>query len=183
VERHGLVVIVALGESLIAIGVGAGAHLAAKLLAVALLGLVLAYYLWWTYFGGDDERAEHALAAIEDTRLRARAAVLGFGLWHYFLLLGIVVLAAGVKKVVGNAFEPLHLPTALALGGGVALFLVGDVMFRQVLHIGRPWFRLGGVVVAVATVPLGLVYGAAQLAVLTVALGVLLSLEAHVRQR
>ncbi|MEN3304835.1 MAG: hypothetical protein V7603_1037 [Micromonosporaceae bacterium] len=182
VERHGLVVIVTLGESVIAIGVGAGEHLTVKLIVAALLGLVLAYYLWWAYFGGDDERAEHALAGIANTQHRARAAVLAFGYWHYFLLLGIVVLAASVKKGIGHEFEPIERAQALALGGGVALFLFGDLAFRRVLRIGRPWFRLGGLVVALATVPLGLVYGAAQLIVLTVALGVLLSLESHAHQ-
>jgi low temperature requirement protein LtrA len=179
VERHGLVVIVALGESVIAIGVGAGEHLTAKLLAIVVLGLVLAYYLWWTYFGGDDERAEHALAGIANTQRRARAAIWAFGYWHYFILLGIVVLATGVKKGIGHAFEPIELSQALALGGGVALFLFGDLTYRWALHIGRPWFRLAGLIVALATVPLGLVYAGAQLAALTVALGVLLSLEAH----
>ena len=183
VERHGLVVIVALGESVIAIGLGVGERVSLRLVAMAVLGLVLAYYLWWAYFGGDDERAEHALAGIADTRLRARAAVLAYGLWHYVLLLGIVVLAAGVKKVIGHAFEPIGPGRALALGGGVALFLLGDVAFRRVLRIGRPGYRLAGLLVALATVPLGLVYGVAQLAVLTVTLGVLLSVEAHAHQR
>jgi low temperature requirement protein LtrA len=182
VERHGLVVIIALGESVFAIGVGTGERLSAQLLAVALLGIVLAYYLWWAYFGGDDEeRAEHALAGIDHTGRRARAAIWAYGYWHYPMLLGIVVLAAGMKKVIGHAFEPLALAPALALGGGVALFLLGDVAFRRVLRFGRPWFRLAGLAAALATIPLGLVYGAAQLAVLTVALGAVLSLEAHTR--
>lgn len=179
VERHGLVVIVALGESVIAVGGGVGTHVNAKLLAVALLGLVLAYCLWWAYFGGDDERAEHALAGIDDSRVRARAALYAYGYWHYFLLLGIVVLAAGVTKVIGHGFGPVSLPQALALGGGVALFLAGDLAFRRVLRIGRPWYRLAGLVAALVTVPLGLVYGAGQLAALTVVLVVLLTLEAR----
>jgi low temperature requirement protein LtrA len=181
VERHGLVVIVALGESVIAVGVGAGERITVKLLAVALLGLILAYYLWWAYFGGDDDRAEHALAAVPEER-RARAAVLAYGLWHYFVLLGIVVLATGVKKAIGYAFEPIGLARALALGGGVALFLFGNLAFRRMLGIGRPWFRLAGLVAALATVPLGLVAGAAQLGALTVVLGVLLSVEAYAHQ-
>jgi low temperature requirement protein LtrA len=182
VERHGLVVIVALGESVVAIGIGVGVHLSGKLLVVALLGLVLAYYLWWAYFGGDDERAEHALAAIADSRARARAAVNAYGFGHLPVLLGIVVLAAGVKKVLGHAFEPITVAQALALGGGVALFMLGDLAFRRVLRIGRPGYRLACLVAALATVPLGPLYGAAQLVVLTVALVVLLTLEGHARR-
>lgn len=177
VERHGLVVIIALGESVIAIGVGVGTRVTGELLAVALLGLLLAYYLWWAYFGGDDQRAEHALAGIADTRVRARAALHAFGFGHYPLLLGIVVLAAGVKQVIGHAFASLRPAQALALGGGVALFLVGDLVYRRVLRLGPSWYRLACLVGALATVPLGLVYGVAQLGALIVIMAVPLSLE------
>ena len=73
VERHGLVVIIAIGESVVAIGFGASQlTLDAQLVAVALVGLALSACLWWLYFGGDDERAEHAL-------LRSAAATTGAG--------------------------------------------------------------------------------------------------------
>ena len=68
-----------------------------------------------------------------------------------------------MKKSIGHAFEPLHLPVALALGGGVALFLVGDVLFRRALRIGRSGYRLGAAGLAVLTVALGPVLAAAQL--------------------
>jgi low temperature requirement protein LtrA len=183
VERHGLVVIIVFGESVVAIGAGAGTRVTGQLIAIALVGLVLAYYLWWAYFGGDDEQAEHALAGVEDTRQRARIALVAYGYWHYFLLLGIIVLAAGLKRAMGNAFGPVPLPEALALGGGLALFLAGDLAFRRVLWIGRPWYRLACLLAALAAVPLGLVYGAAELAVLAVALVVLLSFEGAGRRR
>ena len=75
VERHGLVIIVAIGESIVAIGIGA-AELAvdAELVLFAVLGLLLRAALWWTYFGGDDERAEEALAALPTRRARGRRA-------------------------------------------------------------------------------------------------------------
>src|SRR5581483_9097751 len=136
----------------------------------------LAFALWWAYFGGDDERAERALAAVDRPR-RAWAALYAYGHGHYLLVLGIVVLAAGVKKVFGHAFGPVALAQALALGGGVALFLLGDLVFRRVLRIGPPWYRLAGVFVSLATVPVGLVCGVLQQVVLTVALGGLLGAE------
>jgi low temperature requirement protein LtrA len=182
VERHGLVMIVVFGESVSAIGTGVGIRLNPQLLAVALVGLVLAYYLWWAYFGGDDERAERTLAGIEDAK-RVRVALVAYRYWHYFLLLGIVVLAAGLRRAIANAFGPVPLPEALALGGGLALFLAGDLAFRRVLWIGRPWYRLACLLAALAAVPLGLVYGAAELAVLAVALVVLLSFEGAGRRR
>ena len=178
VERHGLVVIVALGESVVAIGVGvSGEQLTPGLLGVAVLGLVLAYYLWYAYFGGDDESAEHALAGIVDPRARARAAIRGYGYAHYVLLAGIVLFAAGVKKALGHAFGHVSVGQALAVGGGVALFLAGDLWFRRVLRLGRPWYRLACLFAALASVPLGLVAAAAQLLAIVAVLVVLLSIE------
>ncbi len=177
VERHGLVVIVALGESVVAIGAGVVGRLTPRLLGVAVLGLILAYYLWYAYFGGDDEKAEHALAGIADPRVRARAAVRGYGYAHFLILAGIVLVAAGVKKVLGHAFGHVSTAQALALGGGVALYFAGDLLFRRVLRLGRPWYRLACLACALASVPLGLVEGVAQLSAIVVVLVVLLSIE------
>jgi low temperature requirement protein LtrA len=180
VERHGLVVIIALGESVVAIGAGAvGLAVDWRLVLTAVLGLTLSYYLWWAYFGGDDERAEQALAGIDDPQRRARTALRAYGYAHYVLLLGIVLVAAGIKKVVGHAGEGLDLAAALTLGGGVALYLAGDLAFRQVLRLGRPWYRLVCLAGALLTVPVGLALAIGQLAAVTLVLVVLLSVEGY----
>jgi low temperature requirement protein LtrA len=184
VERHGLVVIVAIGESVVAIGTGAaGMRIDAGLIAVAVAGLVIAYFLYWTYFGGDEERAEHALAGIADPLRRARVALQAYGYAHYPMLVGIVAVAAGVKKAIGHATGHVSLAQAVALGGGVALFLAGDLWLRAVLRLGRPWYRLVVLAGALASVPLGVVSAAAQLAVLMVVLVVPLSIEGYLRLR
>jgi len=181
VERHGLVVIVALGESIVAIGVGAvGLPVDAGLITVAALGLALVYMLWWTYFGGDEEAAERALASLPPEKV-ARAALRSYGYAHLPILFGIVVLAAGVKKAVGHAFDHLTVPQAMALGGGVALFLLGDVLFRSELSIGLVRYRAVGAVAALATVPLGHWLATAQLLALLVALVLMLATEDHSR--
>jgi low temperature requirement protein LtrA len=155
VERHGLVVIVALGESVVAIGIGAaGRPVDPALASVALLGLLLAACLWWAYFGGDDARAEHALAAVAEDR-RAAVAVRAFGYWHLAILLGIIVLAAGLKHAIGHAFDRLDLAHALLLAGGVAVFLAGDVGFRRTLRLGPGRLRVAAAVLCLATIPLG----------------------------
>jgi low temperature requirement protein LtrA len=155
VERHGLVVLIAIGESVVAIGIGA-AELAvdAELVLVAVLGLLLSAGLWWTYFGGDDTRAERALAAM-DQRARAHAALAAFGWAHLALLLGIVCVAVGLKKATGHAYDPLETGPALALAGGVAVYLVADVWFRRILRIGVGGARALGALVVLATIPLG----------------------------
>ena len=179
VERHGLVVIVALGESIVAIGIGAAdLPVDLALASVAVLGLLLAACLWWAYFGGDDTRAERALAAVPEDR-RAALAVTAFGYWHLLMLLGIIALAAGLKDVIGHAFDHLDLAHALMLSGGTALFLAGDVLFRRSLRIGPGHLRAGAAGLALATIPVGLTVSAlAQLAVLVAVLASSLLVEA-----
>jgi low temperature requirement protein LtrA len=155
VERHGLVVLIAIGESVVAIGIGAGGRpVDGPLVGVAVLGLLLCAGLWWAYFGGDDARAERALTAAPPDD-RPRLALHAFGYWHLPILLGIVAAAAGLEQAVEHPFGPLGTPVALALAGGVALFLLGDVFFRRALGItGGPW-RGVAAALALATIPLG----------------------------
>jgi low temperature requirement protein LtrA len=156
VERHGLVVIVALGESVVAVGIGASAHsLTVGLVSVAVLGLALTACLWWTYFGeGEDERARQAMASAPRAR-RGWLALNGFYHWHLFLLLGVIALASALEQAIGHSGEPLSFARSLALGGGVALFFVGDALFRRTLSIGELRWRLLAAALALATVPLG----------------------------
>jgi low temperature requirement protein LtrA len=171
VERHGLVVLVAIGESVIAIGIGAS-HLPvdAALVAVAGLGLALSACLWWLYFGGDDARAERALAGMPPVE-RAWAALFGFGYWHIPMLLGIVTVAAAERTALGEPFDALGWRRAALLGGGIAAFLAGDALFRRALRIGRLDVRVAAAALAVATLPLGAeVSPAAQVGALVVLL-------------
>jgi low temperature requirement protein LtrA len=141
VERHGLVVLIAIGESVVAIGVGAGEQpIGIRLVAIATLALLLNACLWWAYFGGDDARAEAALHAtpVDD---RPRRVLIAFGYWHVPLLLGIVAAAAGVERIVEAPGHHVSASHALLLGGGVATFLVGDVLFRRTLAIGPLRYR------------------------------------------
>jgi low temperature requirement protein LtrA len=171
VERHGLVVIIALGESIVAIGIGAaGLPVDLALASVAVLGLLLAACLWWAYFGGDDTRAERALAAVGADR-RGWVAIQAFGYCHLGMLGGIIALAAGLKDAIGHAFDPLDLAHALMLSGGTALFLVADVLFRRTLHLGPGGLRAIAAALALATIPLGLAVSAlGQLAALVLVL-------------
>ncbi|GHJ49728.1 low temperature requirement protein A [Catellatospora sp. TT07R-123] len=179
VERHGLIVIIALGESVVAIGAGAaGLDLTPARLGVAGLGLVLSFLLWWLYFGGDDVRAEHALDSVPSMR-RGRTALHAFGWAHVPLLLGVVVFAAGVKKAVVYAGGHLYPAYALLLAGGVAIFLLGDVLFRYFLCIGPRRYRLIGAFAVLATVPIGLVSTVGQVAAVALLLAAVITLEAH----
>ena len=179
VERHGLVVIVAIGESVVAIGIGAtGLPVNLALVGLSVLGLALSACLWWAYFGGGgDDEAERALDAAPPAA-RPRLALGGYGLPHMAILLGIVATAAAEKHAIGRASHSLPLAEALYLGGGTALFLAGDVVFRHVLGIGRERTRTAGAVAALCTVPLGTeVSAVAQLLALALVLAATLWLE------
>jgi low temperature requirement protein LtrA len=179
VERHGLVVLIAIGESVIAVGAGAAEEpLDLQLAAMAALGLALSALLWWAYFGGDDERAEAALEAAPPER-RPRLAVEAFGYWHLLLLLGIVAMAAAQESVIAHPGDALELATGIALGGGAAVFLLGEAMFRRSLAIGPGAWRAVAAALALATIPLGRAAAVLQLIGLVLVLAMALAAEAR----
>jgi low temperature requirement protein LtrA len=153
VERHGLVIIVALGESIVVIGAAAGLELDAGLVLVVLLALGLSASLWWVYFS--DEGAVERAMREAPSRRRPQLALVAFGYWHYGLLLAIVAVAAGLKKAVGDPHDPLGSLSAAELAGGTALFLACEVGFRRMLGIGRSGARIVAAAVALTTIPLG----------------------------
>jgi low temperature requirement protein LtrA len=166
-ERHGALVIVALGESVAAIGIGAApAGVTVSVALSAVLGLALSAALWWSYFGADeDKRAERAMAATSRPQRAGLALAVYYA--HIPILLGVVVLAAGVKLTLGHAGQPHAAGHAIAVAGGAALFLAGTAWLRRALRIGQVRTRLAGAVFALATAALGaLVTVEAQLAVL-----------------
>jgi low temperature requirement protein LtrA len=155
VERHSLLLIVALGESVVAIGVGLGdVPLDLGLFVAAVLGLVLAAALWWSYFSGDEQAAERALSASSGHR-RFRLAHHAYFYAYVPMLVGVIVIAAGVKKSIGSMADRLDTAPALALAGGVAIYLAGDVAFRLGLGIRPVGYRAAAAVAALATVALG----------------------------
>jgi low temperature requirement protein LtrA len=183
-ERHGALVIVALGESVAAVGIGAAA--AGVTFAVALsavLGLAVSAALWWTYFGdGDDERAEGAMAATDRDRRAGLALATYYA--HIPILLGVVTLAAGMYLTIGNPARPHPGGEAVAIAGGAALFLAGSAWFRRALRIGPIALRLAGAAFALATAALGATVSAeAQLAVLLAGLVAMLAAERRASAR
>jgi low temperature requirement protein LtrA len=179
VERHGLVIIVALGESVVAVGIGAsGQPLSAGLVAVILLGLALAACLWWVHFGeDDDERARGALERAPAAR-RPALALDAFYLWHLLMLLGVVALASALEFAIAHPGDPLAFGRALALSGGAALFLLGNVLFRRTLRFGALRWRLSAAGLALVAIPIGTEgSGIAQLGLVFALVGASLALE------
>ena len=155
VERHGLILLIAIGESVVAVGIGLGTiALPAGRIATALLGLALAAGLWWLYFNGEEERAEQALDGAAFER-RAWMSLNAFGYVFLLVLGGIVLVAAGMKLAVVSYNEPSTLATAVLLAAGVAAYAIGLVLFRLVLDSGRLVFRLLIAILALPTIWLG----------------------------
>jgi low temperature requirement protein LtrA len=155
VERHGLVVIIAIGESVVAVGVGAtGLAVDADLVFSALLGLALSACLWWSYFDRDEDRATEAMRATDRSR-QGWIGVEAFGYWHLLILLGVIAIAAALKQSIGNPFDDLTTAAAVMLGGGAAAFLIGEALFRRTLEIGSAGDRTLAALAALATIPLG----------------------------
>jgi low temperature requirement protein LtrA len=164
VERHGLVVIVALGESVVAVGIGASAlPVDLELIFVAVLGLALAAGLWWTYFADEEEVLGAVRAASHDER--ARMGIEGFGYCHWLILLGVVLVAAALRKATAHPFDAATTAAAIGLAGGTALFVCGDELFRRALRLA-PTARRLQVALAAATIPLGLLAAGAQIGAL-----------------
>jgi low temperature requirement protein LtrA len=137
-ERHGLIIIIALGESIVAIGVGAGA-LTAGVAAAAVLGIALAAALWWTYFDVVAIVSSRRLASAAEGRERNEMARDSYSYLHFPMVAGIILVALGLKKTIADVGDPLETVPAFALLGGVAFYLLGHVAFRyrQIHTINR----------------------------------------------
>src|SRR5918995_595920 len=129
-ERHGLIVIIALGESIVAVGVGAsGVGLGARVIVAVVLGIALAAALWWAYFDLAMLTAERRLSAARGEE-RARLARDAYSLLHLPMVAGIIFAALGSKQTLAHVGDPLGTIPTVALCGGVALYLLGHNAFR-----------------------------------------------------
>lgn len=153
VERHRLILIIALGESLIAIGIGAdGLPLGLGLVAAALLGIVLIIALWWLYFDYVVLAAEGRLAEEPDAT-QATLARDSYSYIHLLIVGSIMFVALGIEQTMAHLGEPLGLIPTVALCGGCGLYLFGHNAFRFRDHRTLSYLRLAVGVVAVALIP------------------------------
>jgi len=154
-ERFSLIVIIALGESIVAIGVGAGdEELTAQIGLAAVLALAASAALWWAYFDVVAPVAQRRLAELRGVA-RNTLARDSFAYLHLLLIAGIELFALGVEQVVGHVDEALKIEASTALFGGVALYLLGHVAFRwRNDHTPAPQRLVTGALCA-ACIPLG----------------------------
>jgi low temperature requirement protein LtrA len=188
-ERHGLIVIVALGESIVAIGVGvAKLPISWPIVIASGFGLVLASAMWWAYFDVSALLGEHALAN-EPAETRPRLGRNAFSFAHFPLVVGIVLVALGLKKVleyVGDTghhtlSDPLQGVPLAALVGGVVVYLLAHVVFKWLTVHTWSYFRLATAAALLLAWPLlGKVPAIGQLAVVAALLLACLVVESVV---
>ena len=154
-ERHGLIVLIALGESVIALGLGAGLELIPKVLATAALGVVVVSALWWLYFDVAAILARGRLVRASGLE-QVRLALVAYSYLHLPMVGGIVLFAFGLEETLHHVGEPLDGVHAVALCGGAGLYLLGHVafLFRTTRRVFRR--RTIGAVALFALVPVAL---------------------------
>jgi low temperature requirement protein LtrA len=129
-ERHGAIIIIALGESIVAIGAGAGTSVDAGVVAAAVLGMIVACALWWLYFDVVAIVAERRLIKSAPGRERNEIARDSYSYLHFPMVAGIALVAVGMKQTLEHVSEPLGVVPAAAMLGGGALYLLAHVAFR-----------------------------------------------------
>jgi low temperature requirement protein LtrA len=180
-ERYSLFIIICLGESIVAIGVGASSRpLTAASVAAVFLALLIIVGLWWIYFDRFASEAEQRLRRHEDPVIAAADA---YSYIHLVLVAGIIIFAVGARTSVAHASTGLSSAERVTLCGGVALYLVGQAAFRLRMA-GRVEYpeliaAAACVVVFVATGSL-VAWGTAGL--ITLVVGLLVAWEAGVQR-
>jgi low temperature requirement protein LtrA len=154
-ERYGLVVLIALGESVIAIGVGAGFELTAPVIGAAALGVVVISALWWLYFDVAALFAGRALVHAQGVA-QARLARDAYSYLHLPMVAGIVFFAFALETTLHDITATLDPLPAVALCTGAALYLIAQVAFlwRSTGRIFRR--RTLGAAVLIALIPAAL---------------------------
>ncbi len=178
-ERHGLIVLIALGESIVAIGVGAEAGVTAGVVAAAVLGIVVAAAQWWLYFDVVAIVAERRLSQAEVGREQNEIARDSYSFLHFPMVAGIVLVALGMKKTLGDVDDPLKFVPATAMLAGTALYLLAHIAFRLRNVHTLALHRLVCAALLVALLPVAVrVPALATLGILAAILCVLIAYEA-----
>jgi low temperature requirement protein LtrA len=155
-ERHGLIVIIALGESIVALGIGAGTlNLDTGTIVAAVLGIVVISAVWWSYFDWFSLVGERMLSRVEGVA-RASLARDAYSYLHLPFVAGIVLFALGLKKTLDDVGHHLDAVPAVGLCGGLALYFLGHVLIRIRLDRSIGLGRATATLVLVALVPVAL---------------------------
>lgn len=177
-ERHGLIIIIALGESLVALGIGAtGAEFTPGTVTAIALGIAVICGLWWLYFDIVSLAAERMLESVKGAA-RAAMARDSYSYIHFFMVWGIVLVALGLKKTLLDVDSPLKTLAVIALFGGLAMYLLAHVAFRLRNTGTLNTQRLVTAILLLALIPVGMAVSAlVALSIATAVVVVLVTYE------
>jgi low temperature requirement protein LtrA len=154
-ERNRLVLLIAFGESILAIGATlSDLHWSARVAAAFVVGFVATVSLWWTYFVGHAAAAARTISRAADPTHVARA---GYAYAHAIMVGGIIVLAVAIDLTIAHPTAPASTAAAAVTLGGPALYLVGDGLFKYAVSGRTPWPRILGALALALLAPLALV--------------------------
>ena len=177
-ERHALIILIALGESIVSIGLGVGLELDTGVVVASALGIVVVSALWWLYFDVAAIFARRRLVQVRGLELH-RLALHAYSYLHLPMVAGIVLFALGLETTLHHLDEALDSVPAVALCGGAALYLLAEITFL-VRTIGRIFRRrTAAAVVLLALIPAATVIPAlAALALVSAVCALLVAYEA-----
>ena len=177
-ERHALIILIALGESIISIGLGVGLELDTGVVVASALGIVVVSALWWLYFDVAAIFAQRRLVQARGLELH-RLALHAYSYLHLPMVAGIVLFAFGLETTLHQLDEALANVPAVALCGGAALYLLAEITFllRTTGRIFRR--RTAAAIVLLALIPAATVIPAlAALALVSAVCALLVAYEA-----
>jgi low temperature requirement protein LtrA len=177
-ERHGLIIIIALGESIVAIGLGAHSQLTWGIAAAATLGIALSAALWWMYFDVVALVSRRRLINAPEGMQRNTMARDSYSYLHLPMVAGIVLVALALETTIAHVGDALHTVPAFALLGGVSIYLLGlvSVRLRHVHTVNWRRLVLAGVMLALIPVATN-IPALATLAIVTAVLAAVIAYE------
>jgi low temperature requirement protein LtrA len=152
-QRHGGLILIVFGESLLSVGLAAKTRKVDLALTLGgLAGLAATAAMWWAYFVEDDTRAARAFAAAPPKQ-RVIQVLVGYELATTVMLFGVIAVAAGTTRRVFDLMAPTPAFEAWLIAGGAMLFLLGSAGFRRALRFGTPMLRVLGALTCLVAVP------------------------------
>jgi low temperature requirement protein LtrA len=182
-ERHGCMLLIVFGESLVSVGLSVPTRqIDHSLIIGALAGLCVTAGMWWAYFVRENTRAATAFEAAPPSR-RVIQVLTGYELATVVMIAGVIAVAAATRLRVYQLMLPAPAFEAELIAGGTMLFLFGSAGFRLALGFGSPWPRALGALLCLAAIPAAMyVSAAAGLAAAAIAIAVTLGVE-HLVER
>jgi low temperature requirement protein LtrA len=183
-DRHGSMILIVLGESLVAVGLSTTSRrVNLRLLVGELAGFSATAAMWWAYFVGEDTKAARAFEASPPLQ-RVFQALAGYEAANVVMIYGVIAVATGARLRIDAMTVPAPAFDSWLIAIGASIFLLGSATFRLAMHIGPALPRFAGSLLPLLAAPVGMYISAgAALCVVTLAIATTLVIEHGVEKR